>query len=167
MRYLQGLEAELAATFLDLGARLARADAFCHRSRCGAVIVDTFDTVIGRGVNSPPGDERIPACVKDALPAGFASDRTCCIHAEQRAILDATRRYADRLPGSTLYFIRLDARGDPMAAEEPYCTICSKAALDARIGTFVLRHSEGIAAYDAREYNERSFGRIPSSRRAP
>jgi hypothetical protein len=86
------------------------------------------------------------------------------MHAEQRAIADALRTAPGRLPGSSLYFIRLDTEKKTLFADEPYCTICSKSALDAGVATFVLVHPEGIAAYDTYEYNERSFGRIPSLR---
>jgi hypothetical protein len=40
---------------------------------------------------------------------------------------------------------------------KPYCTICSKSALDIGIKEFVLWHEDGICAYDTAEYNLLSF----------
>ena len=85
------------------------------------------------------------------------TDKTCCIHAEQRAILDALKSASDQLPGSDLYFIRLDQKGEITKAGEPYCTICSKMALEVGIKSFHLWHSKGIIAYDTEEYNILSY----------
>lgn len=85
------------------------------------------------------------------------TDKTCCVHAEQRAIMDALRKNSEKLSGSRLYFIRLDKAGNTSKAGKPYCTICSKMALDAGISEFVLWHEEGICVYDTEEYNTLSY----------
>jgi deoxycytidylate deaminase len=162
MRYLQGAERTVAEQYIADAAQLAREYAKCYRSKCGSVIVNK-GTVVGRGYNSPPRDHTIESCLKDALPTDFRSDKTCCIHAEQRALFDALEQGND-LFGSRLYFIRLDEQGNPKPSGEPYCTMCSKLALDAYVAEFVLVHPEGIAVYDTQEYNEVSFGRLPSLR---
>ncbi len=54
-------------------------------------------------------------------------------------------------------FIRLDKNGTLSRAGKPYCTICSKMALDVGIDEFVLWHEDGICVYDTDEYNTRSF----------
>ena len=64
------------------------------------------------------------------------TDKTCCMHAEERAIMDALRQHPDQLLGSTLYFIRLDEDGNPRHAGAPYCTLCSKLALDSGVAFF-------------------------------
>lgn len=43
------------------------------------------------------------------------------------------------------------------AAGKPYCTLCSKMALDAGIGEFVLWQTSGLAAYGTDEYNTLSY----------
>ena len=96
-------------------------------------------------------------CFKDTLDKTFKSDKTCCIHAEQRAIMDALKDYPGQIRESRLYFIRLDDQNQPKKSGKPYCTICSKMALDAGISEFVLWHKEGITVYDTKEYNELSF----------
>ncbi|MDR0369680.1 MAG: hypothetical protein LBH96_04130 [Candidatus Peribacteria bacterium] len=85
------------------------------------------------------------------------TDKTCCIHAEQRAIIDALAQNPHKLQDSQLYFIRLDNEGNMSEAGTPYCTICSKMALDVGIKEFILLHKEGIGIYDTTEYNTISF----------
>ena len=85
------------------------------------------------------------------------TDKTCCIHAEQRAIIDAIKKNPDKIEGSQLLFVRLDSKGEIAPAGEPYCTQCSKMALDVGIKEFILLHATGPIAYEAEEYNKRSY----------
>jgi len=154
---LTGWAAEDAARFLDLAAVQARG-ATCLRSRCGAVVV-SGGVVLGAGGNSLPGGGAPLTCVKDtgALAAGFKSDRTCCTHAEVRAITNALKAGAD-VAGASVYFTRVSATtGERVTSGQPYCTICSKFALEAGLAFFVLAHDFGIVAYPAGVYNALSF----------
>lgn len=132
--------------------------ATCGRSKCGSVIVKDGE-IIGEGFNSPAGNlESQSRCgVEKSSYHIKVTDKTCCVHAEERAIMDALRRNPEKLPGSTLWFIRLDEDGKPKFSGRPYCTICSKLALDAGIAEFVLWHEEGITAYPTDEYNDLSY----------
>lgn len=132
--------------------------ATCLRAKCGSVIVKD-NTIIGQGYNSPPKElesQRRCTISKDAYDKKV-TDKTCCVHAEQRAILDACSKNQGKLKDSTLYFIRLDEKGNPAYAGKPYCTICSKFALDVGISTFVLVHQTGPKAYNTVDYNVLSF----------
>lgn len=53
----------------------------------------------------------------------------------------------------------LDARRflKAVKAGKPYCTICSKLALDVGIKEFALWHEEGITIYNTEEYNTLSY----------
>ena len=144
-----------AMMFLKEARRIALKSS-CLRSKCGSVIVKDGE-IIGSGYNSPPLDKKLDCCLKDELPQNFVSDRTCCVHAEQRAIMDALKNNASKIAGSRLYFIRLDEKGEMAVSGEPYCTICSKMALDAGIVEFVLLRKEGICVYETEEYNRKSF----------
>lgn len=161
MRVLYGIEADQAMSHILYAAGLAQSAA-CLRSRCGSVIVDAGQR-IGSGVNAPPaGLVSQQRCLRrQELATGFKSDTTCCIHAEQRAVMDALRHYPDQVPGSRLYFIRLDASGRPRIAGQPYCTHCSKLALDVGIAEFVLWQAAGITVYDTVEYNDLSYAWAP------
>jgi deoxycytidylate deaminase len=129
----------------------------CKRSKCGSIIIANNRPLwIGTGFNSQPCNVDAP-CFKDSLPTNFKSDRTCCVHAEQRAIMDALKNYPHMVRDSTLWFIRLDENDQPKPSGDPYCTICSKMALDAHISKFMLWHKDGWTEYDTKEYNELSF----------
>lgn len=140
---------------MQQAARLALSSS-CLRSRCGTIIAKN-GKVVGEGVNSPPCDEKLERCLKDDIPKDFKSDRTCCVHAEQRAIIQAIMRTSNDLKGAKLYFIRVDENGDLKKAGEPYCTHCSKLAFDSGISEFLLWQDDGIRAWNAKEYNEDSF----------
>ncbi|MGM5481697.1 MAG: deaminase [Nanobdellota archaeon] len=143
--------------FIKITAEVA-SEAMCERSKCGSLIVSE-GKVIGRGHNSPPGelDSQRRCSVKKSSYHQKVTDKTCCVHAEQRAIMDALKNNPHKLEGSRLYFIRLGDDGKVSFAGKPYCTICSKMALDAGISEFILYHEEGITAYDTEEYNELSY----------
>lgn len=129
--------------------------ATCTRSKCGSIII-SGNEVIGVGYNSQPCDT-VMSCFKDTLAPTFKSDKTCCVHAEQRAIMQALKNNPDKIVGSTLLFIRLDENDNPKRSGSPYCTICSKMALDAGIKYFTLWHKEGWTAYETNYYNQESF----------
>ena len=156
MRVLTGLEELTAKEYFDEAADVAL-DSKCLRAPCGSVIVKD-DEVIGYGYNAPPDDKKLAQCRKDYLPDDFKSDKTCCVHAEQNAIIDALARNAQKLPGSRIYFIRLDAETkEQQLAGEPYCTICSKMSQRVEIAEFALLREEGVCVWDSDEYNQKSF----------
>ena len=66
-------------------------------------------------------------------------------------MLSATPRC--RIEGSTLYFARVDEKGILLPSGRPWCTECSKLALDLGVKTWVLWHAEGPAEYDAAHYD--------------
>ena len=157
MRYLTWEEENTAREYLFECVQIAQ-HATCQRSRCGSVIVQ-HDQIIGSGYNTPPHNlesQRRCSCAKENYHRKV-TDKTCCVHAEQRAIMDALRNNSEGLVWSRLYFVRLDDEGEISFAGKPYCTICSKMALDVGIVEFVLRHKEGVAVYGTEEYNRLSF----------
>lgn len=142
--------------YIQLAAEIGK-KATCERSQCGSVIVKD-NQVIGEGFNSPPNNlESQRRCVNKKIDYDIkVTDKTCCMHAEQRAIMDALRKNPDKIKGSTLYFVRLKD-GIIQVAGKPYCTICSKMALDVGIKYFVLLHETGLKFYDTEEYNNLSY----------
>lgn len=132
--------------------------ATCNRAHCGAVIVATNGQIIGRGYNAPPlGDESQRMCdAKLDQSIKQNNDKTCCVHAEWNAIIDALTNYSSKVPGSTLYFMRIDRSGGFTDAGQPYCTVCSRLALESGIATFGL-WNDGPDMIDAAEYNQKSY----------
>lgn len=132
--------------------------ATCDRAHCGAVIVSKDGQIIGRGYNAPPlGDESQRMC--DAqLDKSIKqnNDKTCCVHAEWNAIIDALKHHPQKVEGSTLYFMRVDTAGNFTQAGDPYCTVCSRLALESGIQTFGLWNN-GPEMIDTEEYNKKSY----------
>jgi len=157
MQILTWEESKKAEQYFLLAWKIAQ-NATCERSKCGCVIVKN-DKIIWQWRNTPPHDlESQRRCTCDKKSYNFkVTDKTCCIHAEQRAIMDALRNYPNEIEWSDLYFIRLDKNWNLSKAWKPYCTICSKMALDTGIKHFLLRHEEWIAQYDTEEYNLLSY----------
>lgn len=157
MKYLSGKEKIKANTYFSECSREALKST-CLRSKCGSVIVKDNE-IIGKGYNSPPANleiQRRCICDKSSLHKKIV-DKTCCIHAEQRAIINALINNPEKILGSQLYFIRLNKDEKQSYSGSPYCTLCSKMALDVGIKKFALWHKEGIAEYDTGEYNLLSF----------
>lgn len=157
MKLFVGKEQQEAERYMERAAEVALS-ATCKRSRCGCVIVKDGE-IIGEGFNSPPKDlENQRRCQNDKTKYGLkVTDKTCCIHAEERALLDALKRNSEKIEGSRLYFIRLDKQGKKQFSEAPYCTLCSKLALDTGVAEFLLWHERGITSYETEEYNDLSF----------
>ncbi|MEK7632665.1 MAG: deaminase [Patescibacteria group bacterium] len=144
--------------YFSLAAQVAT-HATCGKDLCGAVIVNN-DLVIGEGWNSPAGNgEDQRTCEIDDYDwmKKKKSDKTCCIHAEWRSIMDALRTHPNEIVGSTLYFTRVDTAGEILQSGEPYCTVCSRLALDVGISYFALWQDFGIRLYSTSEYNQQSY----------
>ncbi|MFA4954556.1 MAG: hypothetical protein WC641_04545 [Patescibacteria group bacterium] len=153
---LKGQLAQDAIHWMSAAAEVA-CKALCQRAKCGTVIVSE-GIIIGAGYNAPPLDkEENRKCGKDFGPGRPKFDRTCCMHAEWRAILDASKRNPQKLPGAKLYFTRVDEKGEIKKSGQPYCTVCSRLALDVGIDKFVLWHTEGVVEYPTGEYDQLSY----------
>jgi len=132
--------------------------ATCNRARCGSVIVSQDGQIIGKGYNAPPlGDESQRMCDVDLdKTIKQNNDKTCCVHAEWNAILDALKHHADKVEGATLYFMRVDETGEYTEAGQPYCTVCSRLALQSGLAVFGL-WNEGPEMITTDVYNQRSY----------
>jgi hypothetical protein len=139
-------------------ARKVACKATCNRAHCGSVIVSRSGKIIGRGYNAPPlGDESQRMCdeIFDTTKKP-KSDKTCCVHAEWNAIMDALKHFGKEVEGSTLYFMRVDESGAMTDAGDPYCTVCSRLALESGIAVFGL-WNDGPDLIDTNKYNQRSY----------
>ena len=159
MKLLRGAQEDEAVQWMHHAARVAR-HARCSRAKCGTVIVKNGE-IIGEGYNAPPLDaEGNRMCNAIHTKGKPKYDATCCMHAEWRAILDALKRNPEKVKNAALYFVRVSDAGDIKKSGKPYCTVCSRLALDAGLATFALWHEEGIGEYPAAEYNSLSYGYI-------
>lgn len=144
--------------FFQLAAEVA-GDATCKRARCGSVVVSSDGEVLGVGFNAPPLEEESQRqCDYEGfnLAAKAKSDKTCCVHAEWNAILNACIHNGSKVAGATLYFMRIDDDGNFTDAGEPYCTVCSRLVLQSGIKTFGL-WEKGPRMIDTFTYNTISY----------
>lgn len=141
------------------------AKAECLKARCGALLVreDLIATrrtlqELGAGFNGPPQRNLALRTCHDSAPSKKKprADRTCCVHAEMRALLRALHDKGALVIGSTLYFARVGGKGELLPSGKPYCTACSRIALDLGVKDWVLWHRDGARLYPAREYHELS-----------
>ncbi len=148
MNHLEGFEA----------AQREALKATCYRARCGAVLVSDRGEIIGRGYNAPPLEDEAQRMCDVQLDKSIKqnNDKTCCVHAEWNAILDGLKSYGDALNGSTLYFMRVDESGAFTGSGKPYCTVCSRLALQTGVAQFGLWH-DGPVMFDTATYNQQSY----------
>ncbi len=156
MKYLKNEEEADAIVWMNEAARLAK-KSLCLNAKCGTVIVKN-KKVIGFGYNAPPLNKKENKICDQKFGEGKPKyDKTCCVHAEWRAILDTLKKNSKKIKGSTLYFTRVDSKGKIKKSGKPYCTVCSRLALDSGIAKFVLWHEDGIYEYKTSEYNKLSY----------
>jgi len=75
-----------------------------------------------------------------------------------RAVMDAKEHHPEKLPGSTLYFMRIDFEEETFTdAGDPYCTMCSLTSMDAGVSNFALYNGDGANIYPLGEYNLLSY----------
>lgn len=131
--------------------------ALCLRANCGAVLVKG-GRILGVGYNGPPKDD-LSLLVCTSIQASRKkpkSDRTCCVHAEWRALTNALACSPGDVEGATMVFCRVNGAGDLLKSGNPYCTVCSKLTLDRGVASWMLWHPTGIREYDALEYHRLS-----------
>jgi deoxycytidylate deaminase len=157
MIYLKDKEEKKAKGWMKEATEVAK-KALCLDHKCGAVIVKN-DELIGKGYNAPPLDDpKNRTCLSEYSKTSKPKfDRTCCMHAEWRAIIDALKNHPEKIAGSSLYFSRVEDHGQIKKSGEPYCTVCSRFALDTGISYFLLWQEKGIASYPTDEYNKLSY----------
>lgn len=157
MKFISGKEENNAKVYFDKSFEEALKST-CLRAKCGSVIVKD-GKIIGKGFNSPPKNlESQRKCLQNKREINEkVTDKTCCVHAEQRSLINALKNNSKELLGSRIYFIRLDKNNKILKSGEPYCTHCSKLALDVGIKEFALWHEKGICVYNTGEYNLLSF----------
>ncbi|MBI3632880.1 MAG: hypothetical protein HY226_01155 [Candidatus Vogelbacteria bacterium] len=156
MKYLINGDVDEAMRWINQAAEAAK-QAMCSNAKCGTVIVKE-GKVIGRGYNAPPLDkEENRTCNQTFGPGKPNFDRTCCMHAEWRAIIDALKNNGDKIKGAKLYFSRVDQNGGMKRAKSIHCTVCSRLALDTGIAEFVLWFEDGIRSYTTDEYDKVSY----------
>jgi deoxycytidylate deaminase len=157
MKRIEGSDFTAIKQYFEQAATAAK-NATCLKAKCGAVIIKDGLT-LGIGSNSPAlNDEGQRLCASTMMTDLRPKyDKTCCIHAEWRAVLEACKAHPEKLEGSTLYFMRIDEAGAFTDAGEPFCTTCSRFTMEAGISEFALYNKDGADIYPLAEYNLKSY----------
>lgn len=127
--------------YLEIAAQVAKRST-CLRRQYGAVIVKN-DEIVSTGYNGAPrGEENccdVGSCWRERnnIPHGEQYEKCVAVHAEQNAIISASRQ---EMLGSTLYLAGFE-NGELLENPEP-CLICSKLIKNAGIEKVINRKGE-------------------------
>ena len=102
MKFISGKEESNAKIYFNKAIKKALKST-CLRAKCGSIIIKD-GKIIGKGFNSPPKNlESQRKCLQNKGKVNKKiTDKTCCIHAEQRSIIDALKLFA------SLHALQLD-----------------------------------------------------------
>lgn len=113
----------------------------CSRSHSGALIVRN-DEIVSTGYNGAPRGRSncidLGYCIRERLgiPAGERYELCRSVHAEQNAIINASR---SEMLGATLYLVGLENRtGGYVEAAAP-CSLCKRMIINAGIERVIVR----------------------------
>ncbi len=129
--------------YLAIAASVAQRST-CLRRQYGAVIINN-DEIISTGYNGAARGEPnccdTGECWREAnnIPHGEQYEKCVAVHAEQNAIISASRK---EMIGSVLYLAGFDSKGE-LAAPAP-CVICRRLIKNAGISEIVCRGENGI-----------------------
>lgn len=129
--------------YLDIAETVAKRST-CLRRKYGAIIVKN-DEVISTGYNGAPRGCTncidLNRCKREELniPSGERYELCRSVHAEQNAIISASRR---DMMGATLYLSGIDAKtGKGLPLSEP-CSMCKRFILNSGITQVVMRQGK-------------------------
>ena len=127
--------------YLSIAAEVSKRST-CLRRQYGAVIVKN-DEIVSTGYNGAPRGEDnccdIGTCWRERnnIPHGEQYEKCVAVHAEQNAIISASRR---EMLGATLYLAGFE-NGEPIRNAEP-CMICRRLIKNAGIETVINMNGE-------------------------
>lgn len=116
----------------------------CIRRCWGAVIVKN-DEIISTGYNGAPRGRKnctdIGVCIREKLnvPRGERYELCRSVHAEQNAIISASRR--DTI-GATLYVVGVDAKTRKYVEKSMPCAMCKRTIINSGIEKVIIRDSK-------------------------
>lgn len=129
--------------YLDI-AETVTERATCLRRCWGAVIVKN-DEIISTGYNGAPRGRKnctdVGFCIREKLnvPRGERYELCRAIHAEQNAIISASRR--DTI-GATLYIVGVDAKTREYVEKSMPCAMCKRTIINSGIEKVIIRDNK-------------------------
>ena len=140
--------------YLDI-AETVTERATCLRRCWGAVIVKN-DEIISTGYNGAPRGRKnctdVGFCIREKLnvPRGERYELCRSVHAEQNAIISASRR--DTI-GATLYIVGVDAKTREYVEKSMPCAMCKRTIINSGIEKIIIRDTKE----EYREINVQEF----------
>jgi dCMP deaminase len=129
--------------YLDI-AETVTERATCLRRIWGAIIVKN-DEIIATGYNGAPRGRvncnDLGYCIREKLeiPRGERYELCRSVHAEQNAIISASRR--DTI-GATLYIVGVDAKTHKYVEKSMPCAMCKRTIINSGIEKVVIRDTK-------------------------
>ena len=140
--------------YLDI-AETVTERATCLRRCWGAVIVKN-DEIISTGYNGAPRGRKnctdVGFCIREKLnvPRGERYELCRSVHAEQNAIISASRR--DTI-GATLYIVGVDAKTREYVEKSMPCAMCKRTIINSGIEKIIIRdNKEEYREIDVQEF---------------
>ena len=129
----------------------------CLRKKYGAIIVKN-DEIISTGyVGAPRGRNNcsdLGYCMREKLniPRGERYEMCRSVHAEQNAIISASRR---DMIGSTLYLVGIEVKTNKYVKDARPCMFCKRMIINAGIEKVIIRETkEDYITIDVNDFIE-------------
>lgn len=135
--------------YLDIAQTVAQRST-CLRRKYGAVIVKN-DEIISTGYNGAPRGCKncsdMGTCKREELniPSGERYELCRSVHAEQNAIISASRR---DMVGATIYLAGVDGKNGKLLAKAEPCSLCKRFILNSGISYVVMRNGKETETID-------------------
>lgn len=135
--------------YLDIAQTVAQRST-CLRRKYGAVIVKN-DEIISTGYNGAPRGCKncsdMGTCKREELniPSGERYELCRSVHAEQNAIISASRR---DMVGATIYLAGVDGKNGKLLAKAEPCSLCKRFILNSGISYVVMRNEKETETID-------------------
>lgn len=116
----------------------------CLRRKYGAVIVNN-DEIVSTGYNGSPRGctncNEKGSCIREDLnvPRGTKYELCASVHAEQNALLSASRK---ETIGADLYLVGKHAKDDSLITNSEPCSLCKKLIINSGIENVYIRNSK-------------------------
>lgn len=129
--------------YLDI-AETVTERATCLRRIWGAVIVKN-DEIISTGYNGAPRGRKncndLGYCIREKLeiPRGERYELCRSVHAEQNAIISASRR---DMIGATLYMVGKDVKTNEYVEKSMPCAMCKRTIINSGIEKIIIRDNK-------------------------
>ena len=129
----------------------------CLRRKYGAIIV-LNDEIISTGYNGAPRGRKncsdLGRCAREELkiPSGQRYELCRSVHAEQNAIISASRR---DMIGATIYLVGRSGKDNSLLSDAMCCSMCKRMIINAGIHDVVIRvgeNPEDIIHVDVQEW---------------